>query len=378
MATLSALSVSSFSDECIKLAKTRYEKEIERGAVRRADVVPGAGRHELPSVLGAYQRKKTREALAAPAERSASSLARKRQMSGKLYETQMRVGGPGDYKLVDAMMPGGGPATIPEGLVGRRRVVMAPREGGAFVRRFTGGPIDKYRAIISSVGAGLESPMYAPLVENMRDEDIAKIRGATGAALGKPKAVDPTLTHAVMRHELGEAGAFDRAPRHFASHAGPRPILEENLALRGDPEAQKIMGKLRGAHPDDELMQRVIRQAGGTPDAPLPLGGRQERAVERMLGQRVHELTPLSRARAVQFAVLTGKQPGYLPPGLTVPTAEDIGKGVKKIGPEIREIERAIKAKKLPPREAVSTVGDAARKAFQRYRDLARFIRVGR
>ena len=120
-----------------------------------------------------------------------------------------------------------------------------------------------------------------------------------------PADVDRTLNHVVMQHELGEAdllGAKNVTP--FASHFGMQPITREQIALMGDPEAQEVMQRIRGLHPDDALVQRKLRQAGATPNSPLPVEGRASRSVERNLAANPMQLASGTRAQAFKREVV--------------------------------------------------------------------------
>jgi hypothetical protein len=103
---------------------------------------------------------------------------------------------------------------------------------------------------------------------------------------------DSTLNHAGLRHELAEARLLQgKTITPFATHAGISPILEENMAVRNDPEAQRVLGLARRRHPDDVLAARLIRQGGGLPGQPLPLGGRAEAAMTRGLIRHKRQLS---------------------------------------------------------------------------------------
>ena len=221
--------VLAFSEELLKIGKARYEKEIERGAIRRAELGTGAGKYELPGILGAAQRKTTRGALAAPAEVAPEALARKRQLAEKLYRTQ-RTAIPG---VLAEHVPGMGPGMAAE-------KVYAPPSAGRFLRSATKGRVGRQRALASTFKEEqLPEGMLGRLARRVRD-------------LGPAAPEDPTLTHAVLRHELGERAGMEAPKVHpFASHIGPRAILEEQAALKGDPKATRAMGKVREMHPDD-------------------------------------------------------------------------------------------------------------------------------
>lgn len=96
--------------------------------------------------------------------------------------------------------------------------------------------------------------------------------------------IDPSVTYGTLQHELGEAVEGGRAKlTPFASHLGVEPILREQLATQGDAIASKLFHKLRQQDPADAHVQKLIRQVGGTPGAPVPLEGKQHRALVRLL-----------------------------------------------------------------------------------------------
>lgn len=135
-----------------------------------------------------------------------------------------------------------------------------------------------------------------------------------GASLGEamrlspPVASDPTQTYATLRHELGESqellGSGKIHP--FSSHAGPTPILQEQHALLGDPEAQHAFQRLRQSNPADAHVQGLIKRVGGTPNAPLPLGGKQHRALERLIAADASHIGEHARGLTAAFAPRVG------------------------------------------------------------------------
>lgn len=187
-----------------------------------------------------------------------------------------------------------------------------PRVSGTFIRRAGEGRLGRLRA----QGAALASTGGAGSVAI---DDLMR------KALGPAKPVDSTLRFAVGQHELGEAAEMLRkTPRPHASHIGVEPILREQIAMMGDADAVRAMSSARQGHPDDALVQKLIRRAGGTPDSPLPLGGRQQRAVERMLDSNVQNLHPASRQKAIMSQHILGRSP-YVPKHVSSPL--EMGKG---------------------------------------------------
>jgi hypothetical protein len=303
-----------FIDELEKIALPRYEREIAAGNITRQGIDPSALPGELPGILNIPQRKSTRQALAAPTEQSAESLARNRQMAGHLYRAQAP-----HHEVVQQFHPGTGPATA----VGTG-TVLSPPSAGRFAQRAAEGPVGMLRATVGTFG---NIPGAHPKIKQIADRAL----GAAGPA-------DATLTHAIMRHELGErAVAGSGTIRPFASHLGVTPILEEQMAMRSDPVAQTVVGKIR-TNPDDALVQRAIRQVGGIGDRPLAIGGRQERAVNRILDRNVSKLTPAARGAAIKFEPLmamAGKSSniGYLPKDMETPSHT-----MGRLAPRIKEL----------------------------------------
>lgn len=279
-----------------KVAATRYEQEISSGNITRGDVTPGIV--NLPGPLGAASRKATRSQLSAQASVAPEQIAKARALSQKLYTAQAahpESQGVGGYSVVKQLAPNAGAAMDPDwGAKGQTGYIYAPETAGQYLRtmRDAKGPEDTLRA----AGATLSE-------------------GDAKRFLTKRIPMDATLNHAVLQHELGE-GAEAKKPmvRPFATHLGPEPIIRENLAGRNDPEAAALIGKVRQGHREDVLIQRAVRQAGGTPNAPIPLGGRQHRAVERILDRNVAQLSSTTRQKALDLGALTGKTVGYVPP----------------------------------------------------------------
>jgi hypothetical protein len=141
--------------------------------------------------------------------------------------------------------------------------------------------------------------------------------------------VDAALTHAAAKHELGEKAQYgasragDISARALASHIGETPNLAERIPLFQHPEANEIFDKLRASNPDDAFTQKMMKRFGHTPGAPIPLGGRQHRA----LAEAALKYYPKEYG-AKQFRN-TGKFPawheamekalkGKLPPGMEI------------------------------------------------------------
>ena len=275
--------------ERTKAASTRYEREISAGNISRPDISPS-----LPNVregvLGRVGRKLTRDQLAAPAERTPEAVDKTRALNARQFTAQSKrpdaIAQGVKADVHPSFIAGAGAGTMPGG----PPQVFAPDSGGQLVRGLGGGFRDRMKA---TLGIAQGKPTLLP-----------------------PRApVDATLNKAVLHHELGEAAELGKGTvRPFASHLGTDPIIRENLGAQGDPEAVAHMAKIRQLHPDDALVQKAIRQAGGTPDAPIPLGGAQHRAVDRILDRSGGKLQPATRMGALVRKATLGKEIGYLPP----------------------------------------------------------------
>lgn len=267
-----------------KAAATRYEKEIAKGTIQRSDLVPELTTNIPSGPFGAAQRKMTRDQLAAY-EPPTPGIKFTPEKATRLRALQHK----NDLAHVNEVAPGftGKIKPVP-GMYAATAFgsVHAPEGSGQFVRTMNQSPLRATAATFTSQPEALFVPP-------------------------KP-SIDPHLTHAVGQHEIGEAASLRRAAeehalnrraviqggsdemtamahplsvpvRPFASHLGTEPILRENISVSKAPaEAVQEMAKLRQMHPDDALVQKMIRNAGGTPNAPLPLGGRAERALARM------------------------------------------------------------------------------------------------
>lgn len=337
----------------IKLAKTRYEREIAAGTIGRNQLSPGVVGTELPGPLGAAQRRVTRETLAAPAERSPAFLAQKRHMAEKLYDVQSAAPAvathPGVGSITKKFLPGVGPGTMAMG-PGMPAAVASPSQAGQFLERASEGTPGILRASLSSLAND------QPAIQQ--------------TLLGRAGPQSPTLSHAVFRHELGEAAeATKKNVLPFASHMGTTPILEENLAMIGDPQASATMKKVRQIHPDDAMVQRMIRRVGGTADAPIPIGGRQQRALDRMLAGSVTKLDPQTRMKALMMTG-AGYGPGYAP--------KDVP-GMRSLIDSGMEFESALKKTK-GPLEALRSgdVRGTGRKLLGQAGRAYRFIKSGK
>ena len=279
-----------------KVAASRLDKEVSAGNVSYSDVDP-----RIPRPMGesGMAKRISRAEGMAPAARTPEQVNRTRTLNDALFKNQharadrslegfaprqspqterLIIGAQRRLQLHDKMLPGTGPASMDIG--GGAISVYAPHTSGQFVRTFNepGGAIRASLHVHPSITSETQNKLLLP-----------------------PADVDRTLNHTIMQHEFGEAdllGGRDVTP--FAAHFGVQPITREQQALVGDPEAQGVMQKLRARNPDDALVQRKLREAGATPNSPLPVEGRAARSVERNLAANPMQLNKATRAQALQ------------------------------------------------------------------------------
>lgn len=285
----------------LKIAASRLDKEVAAGNVSYSDVDP-----RIPRAMGdsGFAKRISRAEGLSPASRTPEQVARTRALNQAIFRNQHREHTlpqvpqtpraaphtPSSLKLVNDFAPKAGPAT--QGTAAQQ-LVSAPDTSGRFMRTVTQGRMGPLRALSSTVTPDTR-------IQNK--------------VLTPPAAVDHTLNNAVLQHEFGEAdlmGAKDRTM--FASHFGIQPIMREQQALIGDPEAQEYMQRARQLNPDDRLIQRKLREAGSTPDRPLPVEGRAVRSVERNIAKNPMALSPTVRAQTLQHEFMQQLMP-YLSP----------------------------------------------------------------
>jgi hypothetical protein len=154
--------------------------------------------------------------------------------------------------------------------------------------------------------------------------------------------IDPHIHQATVQHELGEAaevvlGEQTGRNRSHASHIGISPILRENLAMTHAPQgAQDLQQKLRQSNPDDKLVASLVRRAGGTPNAPLPLDSKGSRAVDLMYDRLPTEslsqqsrVTAFNRAKEAPHLGIPSHMPRIADPMVSQNLAEEIKGNVK-------------------------------------------------
>lgn len=275
-----------------KLAASRLDKEIAAGRLRYSDVMPGIPDSYQGSEAEPGLKRWLRDQMSAPAEVAPEALARRRALNQKLYAARFAHPDVPGVTMQKKLMPGLG-----AGMVVNQ--VFAPEESARFARTLE-KPYGPYRA--------LGSTLHPALPKHLLTESAPQ---------------DATMNRAILEHELGEANTMHRATTRkgmaapFASHLGSEPIIRENLAALGDPAAQAAIAQMRQRHPDDAYVQRLIRQAGGTPDAPIPLHGRQHRAIEAALAKHPEQLAQQTRSKALRMSALARLPISYMPPAVS-------------------------------------------------------------
>lgn len=298
-----------------KLASTRYEREIAHGNILRSDVAPVAPVDSLAPFLAPAARKATREHLIAPAELPDSEVELRRRVNEKRNLAYRTPQGHGLARVTveSGAHPGLVAGTNPDFMLGGAKVHMPDKGMASFFKHVQDtGPFDQARNFVATAQAAAKGEGPGVALHGLAMRRYPNL------------ATDPALTYATLRHELGEAEESRRlveskGVRPFASHLGTTPILREQEALLGDPQAIRDMAQVRQMNPGDARVQKLIRQVGGTPDSPLPLGGRQHAALNRRVDARPDLLDPQGRGLA---ANLGAEHVPYVPKSL--PKASDI------------------------------------------------------
>ena len=231
------------------------------------------------------------------------------------------VVGPGYTKIVRDQMWGPGATDLsPEQLSTHRR--MNRLAGDADLKALGG-----YSHNLPKVGpATMGSQVYVDpnggqYIRRMSDGiigqgEVAHVTRNGGPFLSKAKPVDDTLYRAVVNHEGAEKALIRAATvdetlpgRMTATHFGGMPQIAEQLGSYRDPEAQKIFQKARQLNPDDAHIYDKMRQFGGRPDSPLPIGGKGHVALERDLAGYTPRTLPASSMRATHAMLDIGHGP---------------------------------------------------------------------
>ncbi len=287
---------AAFADELQKLAASRVDKEIAAGRLQYHDFLPHVPQGQVPGFMEPVFKRQMRSEFHAPAAVPADQLARRRALNARVGVAQAAHPDLPGVKVHDEVAPGMGVGYASGN-------VFAPKEGPRMVRSLTeNSPATGQAKFVFAATAPREHPLRE-------------------RAMAAPHPMDPTVQRGLQQHELGEHAEALRLgagrPAAFnASHLGTEPILRESQAVQGDPDAVGTFRKLRSMHPDDAYVQKKLRSVGATPDHPVPLGGKQHRALDRILSRSAPQLSPQTRGKALGVAVSQGLPVSYLNPGL--------------------------------------------------------------
>lgn len=329
-----------------KIALDRLEREVAAGNVAYSDI-PG-----LPFGSGKVE---ARKAFMAPSVPTPQRLEQTRNLNTSLYRAKSNLNpdqiasiGEPRVNIHREFLPGVGAGTLGTG------DLWAPAEAGRFVRTVS-GRMGKLRAVAGT---------YAGIAPRLRK------------VMAPQSMEDLTLNRAVLEHELGEASEFRRAAEDksvtpVASHMGIQPMLRENIALKGDPAATAAMARLRTLDPGDIAVQKAIRQAGGTPDRPLALGGKQEEAVRRIVSRKPQGIGLQGRRQALQLAAATPANISY-----------KISPAITEFRESLPEIRRAFNGIAAAPTfmgtvKAMKNELPLAAKTFGRLREASKWLKTG-
>jgi len=302
------ISWDAYVDEFTKLAATRLDKEIAKGTVTPQQVWERMKANKqvsgpLPQSMWT-SKSGLRAGMRAPVHAAhAKGLKRRREIAGRSAKAIAK-----SQKVQPFMMPLMGPAALfphkfdlpkhKNPVV--NEAIQAVAKPGAKVSPHSGSWVRKITELTDKPGS-------LKLPEGLKA--LAATLPIADRALLKKQPVDKTLYKKILGHELGEMQETKAQPH--ASHRGMLPRIREQYPV-GDPRAEKVMSKLRKLAPDDKLVTRLMTQAGGTPDRPIPEGGKQHRALRRMVDRNVTKLTPKARKMALGHEA-KGERVSYVP-----------------------------------------------------------------
>lgn len=228
----------AFTDEFIKIALARWQKELARGAITLKD-------------LGAHSVEQARANFASAPMLEGAALDRMRKL--------------------------------------------APLKTKAQAAFFNKVPRMSVRLEPGMSSAGSASPGLLGLRINVGDNSGTGLRNHLATAIngGRSSGFDPipadgVSRFGVFRHELGEAKELMRSnrPAWHATHAGITPLLEERMAVQGDPIANTVFEGIRHLDPEDELAGEALKRVGGVGGHLVQPGTRRARALEKYMAQK--------------------------------------------------------------------------------------------
>ena len=165
-------------------------------------------------------------------------------------------------------------------------VITAPTTDAMGATQPVGGRVRKGTVGAKLGPSGLPKKLSKSLKKEWKGKKQPKLLISAGARRGRKFTLPSTL-----QHELAEARLWRQAEKMkdanpFASHLGSEPLLAERLYAVGDPQLQGHYDKLRRLHSEDKRVTELMREMGHTADRPMPIGGKQHRALEK----RIREL----------------------------------------------------------------------------------------
>lgn len=120
----------------------------------------------------------------------------------------------------------------------------------------------------------------------------------------KPQEMLPLL-----EHELGEASLLRRAARGekmrpYSTHLGVEPHARQDVHYLGDPEMFKRQygGLGESNSPAEQTVNAIKRRIGVTPNRPMVLGGRQEKAFNKLYDEAAAKGEIMSLPWTAQFS----------------------------------------------------------------------------
>lgn len=290
-----------------KEALTRLDRELQKGTITPADVVPGTSpRAAQPGATGAPARRGMRNKLVAPSSAPPEQLERLREMRARLAQAQMK------RPDVALGLPSGKNLRVVQDAAKMRTPAAT-----------MGGSADTVGPSLWLRNTRQRGEMFMPQNEEFELQKVQrspKLRAASKL---------PTV-----QHELGEFEQYlgkDLLP--FSTHVGTNPNMREKFHTTGDPVIHKEFATARANSPDDVIFEKLYRQMGGTPDSPLPLHGRQHAALNKQMAQRASEFSPEAKLTGLHHASgkLVADKGKYNVPYVTPEALQDYESAAPKI-----------------------------------------------
>lgn len=274
-----------------KEAATRWQKELAKGALGAAE----KARLKIPqmadNVLDNRTIQKVRNRLWRPTtDLNAAQLAQHRQMRGLQSQSILSRHG----------------TEIPQGLEESPIGPAGVLSGNLFMKPSPAQDLEAYGSQFGRHFQPASIHRAAPTIDNATlHHELAEQAMAQGSSnlmrhKGHEEIAD-RLTPRAQSHlapiqealEMGPASDIGKSlkpvtnpvsqqyePKPFASHLGPAAILAENQQSYRDPAAMRVQARMRSMTPDEQAFAAKVRQYGGTPSSPLPLGGKAHRKLE--------------------------------------------------------------------------------------------------